>query len=319
MDEHIIVEPIIDSGPPDDVEEYKLVTMTSEQRVKVITLLEKLKETIENSITDRSDVFCHLVENQEVPFLTVFTGFQDPWLLDFGNVRLQCEIDLEMRLKCSILSYNRNSVSSFFCHDTEENLLPLIREMAEGLRFKTCLGFDCEESPLFKRLRKQDISSVLIERYGEKTTFRSKSCQFVIDAKDCKDIGDQCAFCLKLESNLDEKYPLFVKPTKVKQEVPVQRDIVKKEPLLSDEETDQTDLDFVPRRSSRKRSTFIFSDGEPTKRRRGRPPSKPGPLICSHCDATFILLKEFKRHIVSFKTIILKASGKNMQIFMQIL
>merc|ERR1719320_902652 len=147
-----------------------------ESSADILTLLQKLKETIETSpqlSACRQDVTCYLVKTSS-PYLTVWAaGVADPLLVDWPNVRLECRIDpAEMRLDCTVRAWNRRPVKTFFCQGTQDSLLPLIREMADKSdkrRFVTCQGLN-ETSPffpLFSRLRKADIASILIERFDQ--------------------------------------------------------------------------------------------------------------------------------------------------------
>ena len=81
----------------------------------------------------RHNVICHLVKSDAAnPYLIVWAlTSDDPLLVDSGNVSLVCRIDqAEMRLDCTLLTWNRRLLRAFSCQDTEGILLPLIGEMA---------------------------------------------------------------------------------------------------------------------------------------------------------------------------------------------
>lgn len=320
-----------------------------ESAADILTLLQKLKETIENSpqlSSCRQDVICHLVTSSSSPYLTVWAAAaDDPLLVDWPNVRLECRIDpAEMRLDCAVRAWNRRLVKTFFCQGTQDSLLPLIREMADtsdSRRFVTCQGFDETSTffPLFARLRKADIASILIESFDQKVIYRSRECVYVTDTHGQEGERDNtsCQHCLLLCKSLDDRYfdGKFLRPLeetdpvgvlkeekgsnvsdfdapKVKRKV-VKRKKVKveikmeEEVLQSDEaESHQEDGSRV-RKSSRSRVVSkILSEYDPgvpggsdRKRKRGRPPLQPGPLECDQCNMKFEMVKELRRHLLN--------------------
>jgi len=189
------------------------------QTLAILTLLQKLKETIETSpqlSNCRQNVICHLVKSDAAnPYLIVWAlTSDDPLLVDSGNVSLVCRIDqAEMRLDCTLLTWNRRLLRAFSCQDTEGILLPLIGEMAgqkgDSRRFVTCPGV-VESSklfPLFTRLRKGDISQILVEYYNHRVSYRSRDCLFVTDIQSEGDTNKpHCQNCQNLCDSLDHRY-----------------------------------------------------------------------------------------------------------------
>ena len=84
-------------------------------------------------------MLCHLVtgSRRDGPYLACWAMTPgDPLLVDTSNVRLACRIDpAEMRLDCTLHTWNRKPVKTFSCQDTEATLLPLIRQMATAGTF----------------------------------------------------------------------------------------------------------------------------------------------------------------------------------------
>ena len=155
----------------------------------------------------------------------------DPYLLDYGCVRINCFIDADMRIVVVKLSWNREILEEIVCDDFKTELYNIINEdLLCDKTYTPCRGFSDQDTSgvfdVFSRLRKNDIPFIILEKYNGSILYRSRNCRFVIDQrrkeeKVSETTGDrmtifdnQCEQCINFYTQIDLKYAFgrFTKP-----------------------------------------------------------------------------------------------------------
>jgi len=153
----------------------------------------------------------------------------DPYLLDYGCVRINCFVDADMRIIVVKLSWNREILEEIVCEDFKTELYNIINEdLLCDKTYTPCRGFSDQDTSgifdVFSRLRKNDIPFIILEKYNGAILYRSRNCRFVIDqrrkeesvsTRNCTTIFDnQCEQCVNFYTQIDLKYAFgrFTKP-----------------------------------------------------------------------------------------------------------
>ena len=209
----------------------------------------------------------------------------DPYLLDYGCVRLNCFVDQQMRLIVVKLSWNREIVEEVACNDYTTDIPAIIDDIIRDDEYMPCLGFSDQDTSgmfdVFYRLRKNDIPFILIEKYNGSLLFRARNCKFVYQRNGCdKDKNDifsnNCENCIDIYTQMDLKYSFgrFTKsnhPTNISNNkineiltddtLPVGKEQISKDTLIAPEESEKvntiSELEVTkrPRRDSRHRKS----------------------------------------------------------------
>ena len=156
-----------------------------------------------------------------LPLLQVMVLRPDLYLLDHRCVRINCYVDECSRIIVIKLSWNREILEETICDDFRIDLPPLIQDIIDMKRYSPCQGFS-DQSPddglfdVFRRLRKNDIQFILLEKYNGGIIYRSRNCKFVIDSLEMvREENDQnyksifhnrCKHCQEFYTDIDVKY-----------------------------------------------------------------------------------------------------------------
>ena len=139
----------------------------------------------------------------------------DPYLLDYGCVRVNCFVDDQMRLIVIKLSWNRDILEELICNDFRTDLHTVIDDLISDDIYSPCHGFSDQDTSgvfdVFYRLRKNDIPFIILEKYNGSILYRARNCKFVFQRKECnKDKNDifrnQCEDCRDFYTQMDMKY-----------------------------------------------------------------------------------------------------------------
>ena len=140
----------------------------------------------------------------------------DPFLLDYGCVRLNCFVDEQMRLIVVKLSWNREILEEIVCDNHKRDLQTIIDDLlCNEKNYLPCHGFSDQDASgvfdVFYRLRKNDIPYLLLEKYNGSILYRARNCKFVFQRqesdKDKVDIfRNQCEHCKDFYTQMDVKY-----------------------------------------------------------------------------------------------------------------
>ena len=145
----------------------------------------------------------------------------DPYLFDYGCVRINCFVDDQMRIIVVKLTWNRDVIEENVCeNDFKIELHSIINDLlsCDGT-YVPCHGFGDQDTTgvfdVFSRLRKNDIPFILLEKYNGSILYRSRNCRFVINknermnayaSKEKSLFENKCDQCIKLYTQIDEKY-----------------------------------------------------------------------------------------------------------------
>ena len=143
----------------------------------------------------------------------------DPYLIDYGCVRINCFVDDQMRIVVVRLSWNREVLEEIVCDDFTTELHSIIQDLlCDEKSCIPCQGFSDQDKnglfEVFSRLRKNDIPFLLLEKYNGTIVFRSRNCRFVKDRHKEKDENinrskffvNQCEQCINFYTQIDIKY-----------------------------------------------------------------------------------------------------------------
>ena len=126
-----------------------------------------------------------------------------------SGLRLDLSLERE-RLSCRVVTHNMEVVRvvSIELGDME-HLGRTVTDILGG-EDRLCPGLEGlgeqELDPVLERLSREDITQLLIERFGGRLVYRARSCGFLITSKE-----QVCPYCLVLSYNLKETYfPSFL-------------------------------------------------------------------------------------------------------------